>query len=111
MKNRLDQFFGLALGLLALTAISYNSNLAALAQTNNNNPNKYPQTFVDEYMTTCLQRATQEGLEEQDRRQLCACTLTKFQASYSMEQFKKLSQSTREDIGYQCLDEILYEDK
>jgi hypothetical protein len=111
MKNQLDKFSWLATGLLTLTAISYNSNLAVLAQTNSNNQNKYPQSFVSEYMATCLQRATQEGLEESDRLQLCNCTLSRFQARYSMEQLKKLSQSTREDIGYQCLNEILYEDK
>lgn len=111
MKNRLDKFSWLTAGLLALTSLSYNSNLAVRAQTNSNNQNKYPQTFVNEYIATCLQRATQEGLEESDRRQLCNCTLSRFQARYSMEQFKKLSQSAREDVGYQCLNEILYEDK
>jgi uncharacterized membrane protein len=108
MKQQLQRYSWLTVGLLALITIGYNGNLSAWAQTNTQN--KYPQSFVDEYMATCLQRATEEGLEEQDRSQLCNCTLSKFQAKYTLEQFKQLSQSVREDIGYQCLDEILYEE-
>jgi uncharacterized membrane protein len=111
MKKQLNKLSGLAAGLLTLTFISYSNSLVVQAQTNTTSQHKYPQSFVNEYMTTCLQRAAQEGLEEQDRYKLCSCTLNQFQARYSLEQFKKLAQSTREDIGYQCLNNILYEDE
>jgi uncharacterized membrane protein len=104
MKKQLDKFSWLATGLLGGITISFNYNLAAQAQ------NKYPQSFVNEYMATCLQKAAQEGLEEEDRRLLCNCTLSKFQAKYTVDQLERLSQNVKEDIGYQCLDEILYED-
>lgn len=78
----------------------------------------YPQDFVADYLKTCNQEAMAQGLEKEDATKMCNCTLNKFQSQYSLGQFKKLREDSKNnkqaaqtlrEVGYSCLDEILYE--
>ena len=65
----------------------------------------YPNNFVETYIQDCVAVAT-DHLETEDARKLCACTLKKFQNDYSYEQYKKLSEEEKQDVGMSCFDEM-----
>jgi hypothetical protein len=76
-----------------------------------------PPTF-DSYRQECLQRARAEGLTADVAKDLCDCTIKKFQARYNLQQFRTLVQKSKTDktaartlssVGEACFDEILYE--
>ncbi|ELR98361.1 hypothetical protein GLO73106DRAFT_00021910 [Gloeocapsa sp. PCC 73106] len=73
-------------------------------------PSVYPEDFVTDYLEECRQLALAEDLTTEEADVLCACTIESFQAQYSFEEYQQLSQETKEDIGYICFEEILYED-
>lgn len=100
--------------VLPLTAYSAKAETLIAQQTSKN---QYPQDFVVDYMKTCTKRATSQGLVQDDANTMCSCTLNKFQSQYSVEQFKKLRQDSQNnqeaaqilsEVGYSCLDQILY---
>jgi hypothetical protein len=71
---------------------------------------QYPKTFVDGFMNRCLQIASRRRLPADLANRVCNCTLTKVQAKYTVEQFKQLSQTTTEAIGFSCAKDILFEE-
>lgn len=98
--------------LLALSVPVRANNPIYLSQSSNSAP-----TF-DSYRRECLQRAQSQGLASDVAKDLCDCTIKKFQASYSLQQFRTLVQKSKTDktaartlstVGEACLDEILYE--
>ncbi|MFM7793161.1 MAG: hypothetical protein ACKO90_35435 [Microcystis panniformis] len=100
------------IGLLALSLPVKANNAVYLSQSSNT-----AATF-DSYRQACLQRARGEGLAADVAKDLCDCTIKKFQARYNLQQFRALVQKSKTDkatartlasVGEACFDEILYE--
>jgi translation elongation factor EF-Ts len=100
------------IGLLALSLPVQANNAVYLSQSSNT-----AATF-DSYRQECLQRARAEGLAADVAKDLCDCTIKKFQARYNLQQFRALVQKSKTDkaaartlssVGEACFDEILYE--
>jgi len=100
------------IGLLALSLPVQANNAVYLSQSSN------PATTFDSYRQECLQRARAEGLAADVAKDLCDCTIKKFQARYNLQQFRTLVQKSKTDkaaartlasVGEACFDEILYE--
>lgn len=82
--------------------------------------NPYPADFITDYMTSCKERSLAESIPPEDTEILCTCTINVFQDKYTFEEFQQLTaesennnQEARDslsEVGYICLDEILYED-
>jgi hypothetical protein len=75
-------------------------------------------TTFESYRQECIQRSRREGLASDIADDLCRCTIEKFQASYSLAQFRALVQKSKTDraaalrlsaVGEACFDDILYE--
>lgn len=100
------------IGLLALSLPVQANNAVYLSQRSNT------ATTFDSYRQECLQRAREEGLAADVAKDLCDCTIKKFQARYNLQQFRALVQKSKTDkaaartlssVGEACFDEILYE--
>ena len=100
------------IGLLALCLPVQANNAVYLSQSSN------IATTFDSYRQECLQRARAEGLAADVAKDLCDCTIKKFQARYNLQQFRTLVQKSKTDqaaartlasVGEACFDEILYE--
>ena len=100
------------IGLLALSLPVPANNTVYLSQSSNT------ATTFDSYRQECLQRARAEGLAADVAKDLCDCTIKKFQARYNLQQFRSLVQKSKTDkaaartlasVGEACFDEILYE--
>jgi hypothetical protein len=100
------------IGLLALSLPVQANNAVYLSQSSN------IATTFDSYRQECLQRARAEGLAADVAKDLCDCTIKKFQARYNLQQFRTLVQKSKTDkaaartlssVGEACFDEILYE--
>jgi hypothetical protein len=100
------------IGLLALYFPLQANNAVYLSQSSNT------ATTFDSYRQECLQRARAEGLAADVAKDLCDCTIKKFQARYNLQQFRALVQKSKTDkaaartlssVGEACFDEILYE--
>ena len=100
--------------LASLMLLSLNGSVA-LAETPTD---VYPDEYAKEYHQECMTASTAEGLAEPDAKELCECTLTKFQQEYSLESFKELNAKAEEDqesanalveVGQTCFESILYE--
>lgn len=79
---------------------------------------RYPEEFVRQYSTECMQTSIEEGLAEPEAKRLCDCTINKFQSQYALEEFKQLTidsannqnaRATLVEVGQVCFEEILYE--
>jgi hypothetical protein len=75
-------------------------------------------TTFESYRQECLQRTQREGLANDVANDLCNCTMKKFQARYTLTQFRALVQKSKTDrtaartlsaLGEACFDEVLYE--
>ena len=100
------------IGLLAVSFPVQANNTVYLSQSSNT------ATTFDSYRQECLQRARAEGLAADVAKDLCDCTIKKFQARYNLQQFRTLVQKSKTDkaaartlssVGEACFDEILYE--
>lgn len=100
------------IGSLALSFPAEANNAVYLSQSSNT------ATTFDSYRQECLQRARGEGLAADVAKDLCDCTIKKFQARYNLQQFRTLVQKSKTDkaaartlasVGEACFDEILYE--
>jgi hypothetical protein len=100
------------IGLLALSLPVQANNAVYLSQSSNT------ATTFDSYRQECLQRARAEGLAADVAKDLCDCTIKKFQARYNLQQFRTLVQKSKTDkaaartlasVGEACFDEIFYE--
>lgn len=102
------KLFKLLISVAVLVAVP---KIGAIAQeTPPSEPHVYPEDFVADYLEDCRQLAMAEDLTAQEADTLCLCTIERFQAEYSFEEYQQLDQETKEEIGYDCFDEILYED-
>lgn len=81
------------------------------AQESQPTPYVYPEDFVTDYLTDCRELAIAEGLLAEDADILCQCTIDKFQKQYSFEEYEQLPQEVKEEVGYDCFDELLFEDE
>ncbi|MGK7875508.1 MAG: hypothetical protein AB4426_20070 [Xenococcaceae cyanobacterium] len=115
MKTTFHQLSLVSAFLLTLSAVAYNGLLAAKAES----PNPSPQYSFDDYKKECIQRSMAEGLPLEEAETLCTCTINEFQARYTIEEFKKLTQEAKEneeaaemltEVGYSCFEEILFEE-
>ena len=79
---------------------------------------QYPAEFKQDYAQECIQTSMAEGLAEVEAKQLCDCTLNKFQSRYSLEEFQQLTAASINDkqaemtlveVGQVCFEQILYE--
>ncbi|MBE9127509.1 MULTISPECIES: hypothetical protein [unclassified Coleofasciculus] len=95
--------------LLTFALVTYGTIPAAKAQ------NKYPPQVVTNYMRGCQQSAVNGGLSEAQAERVCACTINRFQARFTIEQFRELLQRAREtggqpqelvEIGQACAQEV-----
>jgi uncharacterized membrane protein len=93
--------------------------VGSLAVVNAKETHQYPTDFVQNYNQECMQTSMGEGLDEAGAKQLCNCTLNKFQQQYSLQEFQKLTaasatdqqaQNTLVEVGQVCFEQILYEE-
>jgi hypothetical protein len=89
-----------------------------LGMVNAQESHQYPAEFVQSYNQECMQTSMGEGLDEAGAKQLCNCTLNKFQQQYSLAEFKQLTAAAANDqkaqnslveVGQVCFEQILYE--
>jgi hypothetical protein len=114
-----SQSFYLSILSTFVLAITFFGNLApSEAKKPTSTTNKYPQNVIAGYMENCLSQAMLQDLPEADARKLCNCTIQKFQAKYTLEQFTQLAKTFKTnqnsankltEVGAACLDQILYE--
>lgn len=80
--------------------------------------NQYPQQQVSNYMKTCTEQAVSQKMSQQTAQTLCTCTINKFKTQYTSQELQQLIQEAPKneeaadkltEVGYVCLDEILYE--
>ena len=104
--------------LLTLSLLITNSFAVARASSESKDSNRYPQEFIEEYTTECMQTSMGEGLAESEAKTLCNCTINKFQSKYRLEEFKQLTidsanddeaKATLVEVGQVCFEQILYE--
>lgn len=104
--------------LLALSFLTTGTMAVAQNTIKSNNSHQYPKEFVQEYAAECIQTSMGEGLEAEEAKKLCDCTLNKFQSQYKLEEFKRLTANSLQDqeaeavlveVGQVCFEEILYE--
>lgn len=74
--------------------------------------NKYPQDAVAKYMANCTAVASKQLPKEAKNlaKDLCVCTIDRFQAKYTYQQYTKLTQEAKEEVGYACFEKYLYEE-
>jgi hypothetical protein len=110
MRSKL--YIAVFFGILGLGLPAHSANLAQISQ------NPPTQTTFASYHQECLQRSRREGLANDIANDLCNCTIKKFQARYTLPQFRSLVQKSKTDktaartltgIGEACFDEVLYE--
>lgn len=108
--------------LLAFSPVAYTGLPAAKAESQvpqqiaqSNQGNRYPKNLIDDYMKSCRQSAVKQGVSQQQAEQLCACTINRFQAQFTLDQFKALTlqaQQTGEtpevftEIGVACAEQL-----
>lgn len=98
------------LGLLSCLSSPAVAQDAELEQPPVNPKHVYPPEFVQEYLQECRELAIAEGLLPEDAQILCECTIKTFQEQYSYQDYQQLDQAVKEEVGYDCFDQILYEE-
>ncbi|HEY9600174.1 MAG TPA: hypothetical protein V6C85_01080 [Allocoleopsis sp.] len=77
--------------------------------------NRYPQDFINDYMRSCKQSAVKQGVSQQLAEKLCTCTINRFQARFTLDQFKALSRQAQQngeppevftEIGEACAEQL-----
>lgn len=77
--------------------------------------NRYPPDFINDYMRNCKQSAVKQGVSQQLAEKLCTCTVNRFQARFTLEQFKTLSRQAQQngeppevftEIGEACAEQL-----
>ena len=99
--------------LLALFVPTIIIDLPSFAENN-----QYPQEYVADYMSSCLENAIARGLPPEMAPELCSCTITQFQSRYTIDQFAELRQQADAnepavvesflEVGFQCVETMLY---
>lgn len=82
-----------------------------LQETQSTTKHIYPEAFVSDYLAECQKLAIAEKLLPEEAKILCDCTINSFQEKYSFEEYQQLDQETKEEVGYDCFDQLLYEDE
>ena len=104
--------------LLTLSLLVTGNMAVAESSIKSEGSDRYPEDFVREYATECIQTSMGEGLAEEEAQKLCDCTISKFQSQYELAEFKQLTVDSLEDeqaeavlveVGQICFEEILYE--
>ena len=77
--------------------------------------NPYPQEIVDAYMDGCLQGAVAEGATQDQATQLCDCSISEFQARFTLEEFSTIVEQTEQtrqlpteigEVVHYCIQQI-----
>ena len=97
--------------LLSFGLLMIPSGLVLAQETQPTTKHIYPQDFVSDYLAECQELAIAEDLLPEDAKILCDCTINSFQNKYSFEEYQQLDQETKEEVGYDCFDQLLYEDE
>ena len=108
--------------LLAISLLGYGDLRLTQAQgqtpqtiAQQRRPNHYPPDFINDYMRSCKQSALKQGVSQQLAEKLCTCTLDRFQARFTLEQFKTLSRQAEQngeppevftEIGEACAEQL-----
>ncbi|NES86786.1 MAG: hypothetical protein F6K10_38590 [Moorea sp. SIO2B7] len=138
MKKKFYQISLVSAFVFTLSSVSYSGLVAEARQVNQNtssefSPENYKKACVESYVadglekkeaqiwcdykTECREHA--KNLPEEDAEMLCTCTINEFQARYTTEEFKKITQEAKKDeeaeeklieVGEACFEKILYED-
>lgn len=104
--------------LLALPLIVTGNIAVAQDLAESNNGRSYPEEFVREYNTECINTSMEEGLAAAEAEILCDCTINKFASRYELAEFKQLTIDSSKDqqaqaklveVGQVCFEQILYE--
>ncbi len=104
--------------LLTLFVLIASEGVSAQSTVRSSDSDRYPDEFVRGYGQECMQTSMGEGLAEAEAKQLCSCTIDKFQSKYSLDEFKQLTaasvsdkkaEATLVEVGQVCFEEILYE--
>jgi len=104
--------------LLTLFVLIAAKGVSAQSTFKSPDSNQYPDEFVRGYAQECMQTSMGEGLVEAEAKQLCNCTIDKFQSKYSLGEFKQLTaasvsdkkaEATLVEVGQICFEEILYD--
>lgn len=104
--------------LLALFVLIASEGISAQNAPESQKSYQYPDEFVRGYAQECMQTSMAEGLAEVEAKQLCNCTLDKFQSQYSLDEFKELTansvsdkkaEATLIEVGQVCFEQMLYE--
>ena len=140
MKKKFSQISLVSAFVFTLSSVAYSGLVAEAQQVNQNTTSSafsaqnYQKACVESYVadgldkkeakiwcnykTECRERAN--NLPEEDAEILCTCTINEFQARYTTEEFKKLTQEAKKDeeaeeklieVGEACFEKILYEDE
>ena len=91
--------------------VFFGGNGLAVAQ------NRYPDSYVSNYLKNCMQRTLAEGLPQEQAQSLCDCTINRFQSQFTIDEFKTLTEAAKDkpeaaaalsEVGESCFEEILY---
>lgn len=105
--------------LLALSLLATGATVSAQTSIESKDSHQYPDEFIQDYTQECMQTSMTEGLAEAEAKQLCDCTINKFQSQYSLAEFKQLTtasiadkqaETTLVEVGQVCFEQILYEE-
>ncbi len=104
--------------LLVLPFLAAGNIVVAQDSDRSGDTPSYPEEFVREYTTECINTSIGEGLEAAEAKRLCGCTIDKFARQYELEEFKQLTVDSLDDqeaqaqlveVGQICFEQILYE--
>ena len=103
---------------LMVLSLVFSGGMVVAQDSADNGVNQYPEEFIQQYSSECMETSMGEGLEESDAARLCDCTIDKFQSKYDLEKFKQLTidsannkqaEATLIEVGQVCFEQILYE--
>lgn len=104
--------------LLAWSFMATGGIASAQSSSTSSDSHQYPDEFKQDYARECIQTSMTEGLAETEAKQLCNCTISKFQSQYSLEEFQQLTAASVKDkqaemtlveVGQVCFEQMLYE--
>jgi hypothetical protein len=118
--NKIKQLFWGSAILLTVSSLLPGTSLIAEANSLGRKAN-YPKSFVEEYIKKCVRQSIAEGLPAEDARKVCDCTINRFQARYTLTEFKTIARASESEqngaavealreVGYACFEDILFED-
>jgi hypothetical protein len=98
MKSQSLVLSVLTTGMLFVSFLANMQPSEAKKPPNSSPKNKYPQEVVGNFLKGCVSQAVSGGtLSEADAQKFCNCSIQKFQAKYTLEQFMTLANTLTTD--------------